>query len=140
MNKICLDASVWIKVLTEEPDSHVAHQLVSECIEKRSQIIAPELMMMEVGSILRKKFFKKLMKQDVLRECWTLFMEMPIDYIQDKSLFIKAWEIAEQHNLSHLYDAVYLAVSEDIPFWTADKRLVNNLRGNTKDIYLLGEY
>jgi predicted nucleic acid-binding protein len=38
------------------------------------------------------------------------------------------WHIAETNGLVHLYDAVYVAVSEGAELWTADERLVNSLQ------------
>ncbi|WP_248927306.1 hypothetical protein [Paenibacillus hamazuiensis] len=48
-------------------------------------------------------------------------------------------EIAEQNDLVHLYDAVYVAVSEQngAAFWTADESLVNSLRRTKTKIKLL---
>ncbi|WP_248927307.1 type II toxin-antitoxin system VapC family toxin [Paenibacillus hamazuiensis] len=55
MSRVCLDANIWIKVLTEEPDTQLAQKLIVQQIRQRTEIIAPSLMKLEVGSILRKK-------------------------------------------------------------------------------------
>lgn len=137
MNRVCLDANIWIKFLTEEPDTELAEKLVISLFEDRKEIIAPEIMKMEVGSILRKKYYRQLIKKDWLDELWNKFLSIPIIYIHDKQLYTKAGEIAELNNLSHLYDAVYLALSKEIDFWTADERLMNSIAVSDANIKLL---
>lgn len=127
MTKVCLDANVWIKFLTEEPDTDLAEKLIVNLMKNHTKIIAPSIMKMEVGSILRKKYKRKLINQKLMYELWHHFLNMPIIYHGDEQLYTKAWEIAELNDLTHLYDAVYLALSDEIEFWTADERLVNSI-------------
>jgi predicted nucleic acid-binding protein len=139
MRRVCLDANVWVKILTEEPDTQLAEQLVSRLFRERSEIIAPAIMKMEVGSILRRKWSRKLLTEEHLNELWHQFLSLPIIFIEQKHIYEIAWEIAENNQLVHLYDAVYLAVSTDIEFWTADKRLVNSVRETKAIVKLLGK-
>ena len=46
MKRVCLDANIWIKILTEEPDTKQAHELVVQLFKERTQIIAPSIMKM----------------------------------------------------------------------------------------------
>jgi predicted nucleic acid-binding protein len=137
MNRVCLDANIWVKVLTEESDSPQALELVIRFVKERTEIIAPAIMRMEVGSILRKKWSRKLLSEDSLNELWQKFLELPIVYVDHKQLYDWAWSIAENNRLIHLYDAVYLALSEGIEFWTADKRLVNTINRTSAIVRLL---
>ena len=127
MKRVCLDANIWIKVLTEEPDTILAQELVNRLFRERTEIIAPSIMKMEVGSILRKKWSKKLLNEHSLNELWRHFLILPITYVEHKSMYDNAWDIAEKNRLIHLYDAIYLAISEGIEFWTADDRLANSV-------------
>ncbi len=137
MKRVCLDASIWIKVLTNEPGTLQAQDLVLRFIKERTEIIAPSIMKMEVGSILRKKWSRKLFGQADLNELWQKFSAMPITYTEYPQSYDYAWKIAEMNGLIHLYDAVYLAISEGIEFWTADERLVNSLKYTNSTIKLL---
>jgi predicted nucleic acid-binding protein len=132
MNRVCLDASIWIKVLTEEPDTLRAQELVLRLFRERTEIIAPTMMKMEIGSILRKKWSRKLIGYEELNELWSKFLTLPIIYIQESHIYEMAWEIADHNKLVHLYDAIYIAISDGIQFWTADERLVNSVtKSNT---------
>lgn len=139
MKQVCLDANIWIKVLTEEPDSQYASELVLRFFRERTEIIAPAIMKMEVGSILRKKWSRKLISQNNLNELWHKFSTLPISYIEHRQMYDFAWGIAENNQLVHLYDTVYLAISEGIEFWTADEWLVNSVTQTNAIIKLLGK-
>jgi predicted nucleic acid-binding protein len=137
MNRVCLDANIWVKVLTEESDSPLAQELVVRLFRERTEIIAPSIMKLEVGSILRKKWSKKLLSQDNLNELWRKFITLPIIYVEQKMAYDLAWDIAETNQLIHLYDALYLAISEGLEFWTADDRLANSVTNSNAIIKLL---
>lgn len=139
MKAVCLDASVWIKILTPEPDSDWADRLITRLLREGTKIVAPELMKAEVGSVLRKKHFRKQLGRDEMIALWTKFQAMPIDYTEDSELIGKAWEIAETNGLVHLYDAMYLAISEGIEYWTADERLRNAAKHAQAAVRLLDE-
>jgi predicted nucleic acid-binding protein len=137
MKRVCLDANIWVKVLTEETDSPQAQNLVIRFIRERTELIAPAIMKMEVGSILRKKWSRKLLDEQSMNELWHKFLALPIVYVEHKQLYEFAWGIAEANRLVHLYDAVYLALSEGIEFWTADERLVNSAIQTNAQVRLL---
>lgn len=138
MKRVCLDANIWIKILTEEPDTQQAQDLVVQLFKERIQIIAPTIMKMEVGSILRKKWSRNLLTQESLNELWGKFLSLPIHYIEAEQSYDITWSIAESNRMVHLYDAVYLAISEGITFWTADEWLVNSVHLTNVNIRLLG--
>jgi predicted nucleic acid-binding protein len=139
MKQVCLDANIWIKVLTEEPDSTLATELVVRLFKERTEIIAPAIMKMEVGSILRKKWSRQLLSQHDLNELWHQFLTLPIVYIEHRQMYDLAWSIADTNRLVHLYDAVYIAISDGIEFWTADERLVNSVKQTNAIIKFLRE-
>lgn len=137
MNKACIDASVWIKLLSDETDSDRAHELLLRMMRQRVEIVAPSLMKIEVGSVLRKKRNRNILDHESLEELWRKFLSFPIRYVENERIYDRAWEIASANKLVHLYDAVYLAISEGIEFWTADKRLVHSITSTEAKIMLL---
>jgi len=138
MNRVCLDASVWVKLLTEEPGTDAAQDLVLRLLREQKEIIAPPIMKVEVGSVLRKKRSRKMLDSETLQELWRKFTALPIKYVDDKRMDELAWEIADANRLVHLYDAVYLAISDGLDFWTADERLANAVQQSGARIRLLG--
>ena len=137
MSRVCLDASVWVKVLTEEPGTYAAQELVLRLLREQKEIIAPPIMKIEVGSVLRKKWSRRMLDSEMLQELWRKFASLPIKYVVDRRQDELAWEIADANRLIHLYDAVYLAVSDGIDYWTADARLVHSVRQSRARIRLL---
>ncbi len=140
MKRVCLDANVWIKVLTEEPDSPQAQDLVIRLFRERAEVVAPAIMKVEVGSILRKKWSRRLFSQEHLVELWRKFLVLPITYHDHMGMYDAAWSIAEANRLIHLYDAVYLALGEDIEFWTADVRLAHSVTQTNVKFRLLSSF
>jgi predicted nucleic acid-binding protein len=137
MRRVCLDANIWIKVLTEEPDTLRAQELVLRLFRERTEIIAPTIMKMEIGSILRKKWSRKLISHQDLNGLWLKFLTLPIIYLEESHVYEAAWNIAEKNHLVHLYDAIYIAFSEGIELWTADERLANSVTETNAILKLL---
>lgn len=140
MNQVCLDANVWIKVLTEEADSLQAQELVRRCFKEHTKIFAPSMMKMEVGSILRKKWSRGLLSREQLQDLWRNFTSLPITFVEYSEMYDEAWRVAEKNHLVHLYDAIYLAISRDMEFWTADERLVHSIKDSNVRIKLLSSF
>jgi predicted nucleic acid-binding protein len=138
MSNICIDANIWLKLLVPEPDSLLAEQLIRHFLNERRSFVAPSVLPLEVGSILRKKVGRKLISSDTADELWNKFRSLPILYFDPLQLMDRAWSIAHNYRLPNLYDALYVAAAEGIEFWTADERLVNSLEGcNSAAVRLL---
>ncbi|WP_449241491.1 type II toxin-antitoxin system VapC family toxin [Desulfoscipio gibsoniae] len=146
---ICLDSSVLIKLLVREDDSDKAAYLLDQIAAKQQTIVLPDFAWAEVGTVLRKKVARKLIKIEEAELLWEEFNSLDlIMYINDRAVNQAAWRIAKTENLPTLYDAAYLAVCEIISrqtneicvFWTADERLVNSLKNikNRDTVKLLG--
>jgi predicted nucleic acid-binding protein len=100
----------------------------------------------EMGSVFRKKVRNKQITLEDAEEMWVNFREFPgVEYIDQKSIIDRAWKISCFFDLPTLYDAVSLAVAEEISdktmeiceIWTADERFVNSLRGKKDYVNLL---
>jgi predicted nucleic acid-binding protein len=74
---------------------------------------------------------------EALEELWGAFLDLPIRYVDTPELARKAWHIAKQNGLAHLYDCAYLSLSDGIEFWTADQRLANSIKDTDAMIRLL---
>lgn len=131
---LCLDAGVWIKALVAEEGSDQATRLVLEATTA-ARLVAPAFCWAEVGSVLRKKVRAGEITVEESIDAWADFQEMPIDYMDQRAVRDRTWLLAEQFGQPTLYDAEYLAVTEQAnaagrQFWTADQALFDTLGRN----------
>jgi predicted nucleic acid-binding protein len=121
MNLI-VDASVAVKWFSEEPGSKRAESLLAS---DDNNLIAPDLILAEIGNALRKKAAKKLLTPrqalDAVRHAPKFFDRLfPL-----AEMATRATEIAL--DLRHpIYDCFYLALAEreQMELVTDDKKLI----------------
>jgi predicted nucleic acid-binding protein len=138
---LCLDTSVWIPYLVPETYQPQARTLVAEALSLNLRLVAPAFAWAEVGSVLRKKTRMGVITIEEAQGFFQDFCELPIDYIEEEVIRVRAWEIAQQYELSTLYDAAFLACAESVSaeFWTADATLVRQLLPRPTYLQQLGE-
>jgi predicted nucleic acid-binding protein len=124
-----IDASVVIKWFLPEENSGYADGLLDGFLNNKFDLIAPDLVLIEVASVLRKKV--TLQKQIATGEASAIFQEMltlPVSLRSSASLVDSAFRMALQHDHS-VYDMLYcaLAIDHKADFVTADQILVNKL-------------
>lgn len=126
---LCIDTSVWIPYLVPEVYQPQARILVTEALNLNLRFVAPAFAWVEVGSVLRKKTRMGAIATEEAQGFFQDFCLLPIDYIEEEAIRVRAWEIAEQYGLPTLYDAAFLACAESVSgeFWTADTTLVRQL-------------
>lgn len=148
-NYICLDTSVLVKVLAEEVDSVKATALMQKVIQDGQLIVLPSFAWAEVGTVLRKKCRNNDLSVQEADDLWLEFRQFPgIEYLSDDSVMDRAYKISRYFDLSTLYDAAFLAVTEiagerageRCEFWTADEKLINLLNGRRNYVMLLKEF
>ncbi|ACA60617.1 type II toxin-antitoxin system VapC family toxin [Candidatus Desulforudis audaxviator] len=144
---ICLDTSVLIKILVEEPGSDLAVALFRRVIAKRRVVVLPAFAWAELGTVLRKKCRTGELAIGEADELWSMFRELPeIVYLEHRAVQERAWLISRRFDLPTLYDAAFLAVAEVVAektgevceYWTADEKLVNLLGGQRAYVRWLG--
>ncbi len=127
---ICVvDASVVLKWFLPEPDSAAADLLLEKFLNDEVELLAPDLMLVEVASALWKRvMIRKELSADeatlIYRDLLTLpFSLSPSEIVADAAL-----QIALKHNHS-VYDALYcaLAIQRQCDFVTADQTLAHKL-------------
>lgn len=142
LNSVCVDSSLALAWLLVAQQNDVADTLRREWRERGVQLLGPPLFHAEVTSVLRQKvFFKKILPEEG-DEAFSVYLDIPVRIIDRPEMYCKAWELAKRFKLPVCYDAQYLAVAEleDCEFWTADRRLVNSLRGKMNRLKCVGEY
>ena len=117
---IVVDASVVAVALADDGrDGDTARARLRE-----AQLAAPELIDLEVGSVLRRQLASGALDERRARLALDDLMEVPIRRAPHLPLLRRCWELRD--NLT-IYDAAYVALAEalDTLLVTADARLVN---------------
>ena len=118
-----VDSSVAIKWVVEEEESDNARSVSQATLE------APDLLLIECANILWKKVTLSDLSLREAGDCWRVLLEAPIQFSLSTDLLDTALRISL--DLKHpVYDCVFLALALrlDIPFITADRRLVAAVR------------
>jgi predicted nucleic acid-binding protein len=116
---IVLDASAAIELLAAGPHAAEVRHLAEQA---DWQIMAPQLLAVEVLQVLRRRVRAELTSASVADEARVLLRWMRIRYVDHDLLADRVWEL--RHNLS-AYDAVYVALAEvlDAVLLTGDAKL-----------------
>lgn len=117
---VILDASVAYKWVDKEEGSDIANALLGS-----ATLFAPELLLLECGNTLWKKYRQRLFTEEEIQRKWDFLSAVPIDFISDRLLASAAATFSR--SLSHpIYDCLYLALAQAkrFPLVTADARLV----------------
>ena len=105
---------------------------------------APRLWMSETTSAVRAYLAQKQINDDEAEQALLTIHALSVEIVdEDKTLCMRALELAGMLGQSKAYDAFYLAVAEkmEAEFWTADERLYNCCVNDLKLdwVYWLGE-
>ena len=116
-----LDASVAAKLFFIEDQSDLAYA----CVRRAERLIAPQLLQLELASIMARRARAGVMSQDRGREMLVSLSKLLDEAVDLKNLARPAFELAASHAFS-VYDSVYLALARDrgLPLLTADMKLV----------------
>ncbi|MCX7796350.1 MAG: type II toxin-antitoxin system VapC family toxin [bacterium] len=127
--KVCIDASLVLKLFINEPLSEDISNLWESWVLERVERIAPSFFSIEIISALRKLGKRGLINPDIEKSAVEIFVRefLPTIRIYDvnSELLRRAWEISKELDFMHVYDAIYivLAEREGCTFWTADSKL-----------------
>lgn len=141
-SQICVDASVVLKLLLFEPDSERAQALWTSWIEQDVEPVAPCHLSFEVVSVIRNHVYRRSISAEAGQLAFEAFGAQNIALVHPDHLDERAWELAQQYSRPTAYDAHYLALAEMLgcELWTADRRLINALRGSLPWVKWLGEF
>jgi predicted nucleic acid-binding protein len=137
---IVLDASVAVKWFASEPGSAEAKSLA----RSDEELVAPELVQVEVASALVKKVLRQQLDLKEARDALSLWFEAINDgdvvLLPDADHLAAASELALQ--LAHpLADCLYLALAErlGVTLITADRAFARRTEGRSDLVRLLQE-
>jgi len=137
----CVDASLVVKIVVEEPYSSHARALWRTWQSEAWKITAPPLLRYELTSVLRKHVTRGFRTVEESRQALERAMALDIQYLEPPNFHRQALDMADRCGRPVAYDAHYLALAEYLAceFWTADERLVNAVRGMLPWVKWLGE-
>jgi predicted nucleic acid-binding protein len=138
---LCIDTSVMVKYLCPDEQTPEAIALIVNALTQRTRLVAPCFAWAEVGSVLRKKVRAKLLTSTEATQIYTAYLSLSIDYVDTEILRLNAWQLAEQHGMLTLYDALFLACAEaeSANFWTSDDAMLKQLSSRPPYVIRLGE-
>ncbi len=134
-----LDCSVAAKWVLPEPGRPSALRLLDRHVAGEISLIAPDLLLMEVASLLSKRHRRQQISAVQAREAFRLMREFAPDLLETQPRLGRALDLSLRYQMS-LWDCVYLAlaIERDCRFLTADQRLFRAGTGRHPAIQLFG--
>ena len=127
MSALVIDASVAVKWFLPEVHAEAARRV----LRQKRELLAPDLIWVEVGNALWKKSARAEITSETARDILRDFRRFPLQTYSVKSLLPPAWDLAERFHIT-VYDSLYLAlaVGRGVALVTADRPLYDSVRGS----------
>jgi predicted nucleic acid-binding protein len=138
---ICIDASVIISLLLPEELSNRAGDLVQQWRADGEELVAPQWLMAEVPSALRRAVYTGRTSAAEAEEALESFLQMPVRLIEFAPLLRDAWRWGIALNTPRIYDMFYLALADqfDCDLWVVEKKLVNIVGARSGRVRWVGD-
>ena len=119
MTRLVVDASVAVKWVLPEVHAEAAGRL----IEGPTDLLAPDLLHVEVANAFWKRALRDELSSDEARAAASAIADLPLRVLPARRFLPAAVEIACRLRRP-IYDSLYLAIAVDhgIPLVTADRR------------------
>jgi len=145
---ICVDASIVFKWYFVEDRSEQSVALGRDAVQAGEPLVAPPLLLLELANTIRQRTRRSLLTAEEARLALDYFLGLPLWITGETntstswSLHHRALALSMRFNLPAVYDAYYLALAElsNCPFWTADRRLVEQLGSGFPLIHWIGDF
>lgn len=126
---VCVDASFVMRLLLGGPGGEKAEDLWGKWANSRVQAVAPGLIFYEITNALYRLAGGAATTFEEIAEFLDLALALEIHTVSEEFLHRKALLLARNCGLKSAYDAHYLALAQSLEtdFWTADRRLANNV-------------
>jgi predicted nucleic acid-binding protein len=137
--QVCVDASLVLLWFLPTQQAHQADTLLEKWIGEGIDLIGPPLLDAEITSVIRLHVYTNKILPDEGEEVFSAYSGLAIKIVNPDGLSTRAWELAKEYNRPRTYDMYYVAAAEleDCELWTADKRLINSLKGKNKRLHYL---
>jgi predicted nucleic acid-binding protein len=134
LRRFVVDASVVAKWRFPEPYAEAAIRLLG----RGRELWTPDLAWAELGNITWKKWRRNEIDEAAAFDILRSFQILPLLVFSSKLLATTAWVLARTFNRS-FYDSLYLAlaVQQECPMVTADRRLYDAIKGASSEFPIL---
>ena len=132
--RLVVDASVVVKWYVPEP----GHDKAASLLVPGRVLLAPDLLLAEVGNIIWKKVWREEVTKAEGEEIIDALTSVPpVALVAARPYLTAAFDLALAHRRT-VYDALYvaLAVTEGCRLVTADERLAHALAGTIVEPYI----
>jgi predicted nucleic acid-binding protein len=128
---IVLDASAVVEMCL---GSNVGKKIAKAILLEDDELIAPELLPLEVIHALRRQLYLKFVTETAAAEAFKILNMMPIQMLSHADLLHRTWQL--KSNMT-AYDACYVALSEKLgsPIWTCDRKYEKTPLHSAKIVY-----
>ena len=140
--KLCVDASVVIKWLVNEENSRIALNLLEVIQNNKITCYAPSLIDYEVGTTLRLKVHRGLLKPRDMYAALEFYKNLPLLMLHVTDLCFKSIPVAESLEQPTIYDIGYLLVAQqqNADLVTADNKFYLSARSIYPFVHNLSQY
>lgn len=141
MNSIVIDASVALKwFLKDEKDRDKAKLLLKQFADGKIKFIVPTLWLYEIANVFKSNVSRKLISKIAAKRYLRKIKDLDIVSVDFDSIVDTAFNLSVKLGIS-VYDAAYLALSksQNLPFFSADQKLLDKIPANFKKVYGLAK-
>ena len=125
---LVVDASVAVKWLLPEVDRPAALRLQDQYQDRQLDLLAPPLLLLEVGNALRKRVRRGELTSQTAEACFDQLIRDAPELRETTAVTASAFRLALAHQRP-IYDCLYLALALDrrCDLITADERFFRSL-------------
>ncbi len=133
---ICVDASVAVKWVLDEPDSDQALGLLDWTRQKRIELIAPSLVTTEVSNVIYRRMVSGTLSNSIGKELLEALLAIDVFLVEPLPYLPYKYDLADSLGIPTIYDALYVTVAQrfNCKLWTADTRLIRTVRGRLPNL------
>lgn len=122
-----IDASIVVDwVAPHSTAAGPARGLLAELAAKKAPLLAPRLLLQEVGNALLTGIRRDRWTGPEADMSFALLRQLPVQLADEPVDLVRAWELSRRHEDHPMYDMVYVALAERMStdLLTADQRLL----------------
>lgn len=138
---VCVDASLILASLLPEEFSLEADTLLGRWDGAGEVMVAPQMLMAEVPSVLRLAVYTNRASLDEAETALKAFQALPIRLYDIEPLVDAAWSWAGRLHTPRLYDLYYLALADalDCDLWVVEQKLLNLVNPHSSRVKWVGD-
>lgn len=141
MNSVVVDASVALKwFLKKEKDRDKARLLLRQFADGKIKFIVPSLWLYEIANAFKNNIYQKMISKVTAKRYLRQVKDLDIVSVDFEPIVDTAFNLSVKLGIS-VYDAAYISLSksQNLPFYTADQKLLDKIPVSFKKVYSLAK-